>query len=429
MNDKSIKRIIVCLFIFIYVPFLYQQGYRRAFENPGDFPTLYWGARLAYVEHRSPYVDGVFVEAEQQVNRRVFPYLYPPQSLLVFYPFSLISYDAAKVWLISINHVCILIFIYLFFFRIAPFDIPPPWRGLSAVLMLVYVLNYNPVIDNFAWGQINLIVLALLCFAWLAFKRGGHALSIAVPLSLAVLLKTYPILLLILLVIKKRFAAAALVVLLMGLYTLVAWNVLPRGLWGDWLTNVAPTGGYGQRPFNLFLPVEPWNHSINGFFLFIQDRRPELLGISTALITKPLTYLLAGSVAAITVGLSYLSTRRDSGKSTFDIEVSLFLLMIFLIAPLSWEHHFVYVLPAALFAIYFLLFGQTRRAVVPLVVASLFVIAWDFPRDEMYALGGVLALSNAIKFCAAFALWVFIAKKLWDRLQDGTVAGSLAGDA
>jgi hypothetical protein len=429
VNDKSIKWAIVCLFVFLYVPFLYQQGYKRAYENPGDFPTLYWGAKLAYVERRSPYVEGAFAEAETQVKRRVFPYLYPPQSLLAFYPFTLVSYDAAKVWLLIISHVCVLVFIYLFFFRIAPFDPPPPVRGLTAALMIVYILSFNPIVDNFAWGQINLIVLALLCLAWLAFKKRGRALSIAAPLSLAILLKTYPILLLPLLVIKKRFHAAAAVLALLCVYTLVAWLVLPRSLWGDWLTNVLPSGGYGQKPFDLFLPVEPWNHSINGFFVFLQDRCPELLGISTGLITRPLSYLLAASVAAVTVGLSYFSTRRGLGEKSFDIEVSLFLLMIFLVAPLSWEHHLVFVLPSALFAIYFLLLGGAGRAAVLFVIASLFIIAWDFPRDEMYRFNGILALTNAIKFFAVFGLWVFVAKKLWERLRDGSAVNRAASGA
>jgi len=208
------------------------------------------------------------------------------------------------------------------------------------------------------------------------------------------------------------------VVALVALYGLVAWWVLPRSLWGDWLTNVAPTGGYGLRPFNLpFLPVEPWNHSINGFMLFVQDRAPEVSGIPTRLLTRPLTYLLAGAVAAATVGLSYLSARRRQGERTLDVEVSLFLLMMFLVAPLSWEHHLVYALPAALFAIYFLLTGGTRPVVALGGLAALFVVAWDFPRDDMYMLRGALAFSNTIKFFAAFGLWLFVAKKLWDDLK------------
>lgn len=427
VGDKTLKRAVVCLFVLLYVPYLYQQGYQRAGQYPGDFPTLYWGAKMVFEEGRSPYVDGAFDEVARREQRRIFPYLYPPPSLLAFYPLSKTTHDAAKVGLLVVSHVCLLVILYLLFLRIRPFESPPAWKGLSAALMAVYVLNYYPVADNFAWGQINLIVLALVCLAWLAFKRGGHALGVAVPLSLAVLLKTYPLLLLPLLVIRRRYAAAVWTLALVALYGLVSWWVLPRGLWGDWLANVAPTGGYGLRPFNLpFIPVEPWNHSINGFLLFVQDRRPEVFGLPTGLITKPLAYLLAGAVGAATVGLAFLSARKGQGERTLDADVSLFLLMMFLVAPLSWEHHLVYALPAALLAIDFLLKGKTRLPAAVGALAALFVLAWELPREDWFQLQGVLGLSNAIKFFAALGLWLFVAKKMWDKLR---AVGAAADDA
>jgi hypothetical protein len=191
-----------------------------------------------------------------------------------------------------------------------------------------------------------------------------------------------------------------------------------------------PTGGYGLRPFNLFLPVEPWNHSINGFLLFVQDRTQTIFGAPAHWLTRPLTYLWAGAVAAATVGFSYFSVRRGSGAETLDLEVALFLLMTFLVAPLSWEHHLVYALPAALFAVDFLLRGRVRRpAAAVAVLGALFVIAWDFPRDEMFLIKGPLALSNAVKFFAAFGLWVFVAKRAWDDLRGGGVGAEAPGGA
>ena len=420
VGDKTVKQALVCLFVLLYVPYLFQQGYQRAGQSPGDFPTLYWGAKMVFEEGRSPYREGAFDEVAAREQRRIFPYLYPPPSLLAFYPFSTTTYDAAKVGLLVVSHVCLLVILYLFFLRIRPFDPPPRWRGLAAALMTVYVLNYYPVADNFAWGQINLTVLALVCFAWLALKRRGHALSVAVPLSLAVLLKTYPLLLLPLLVIRRRYAAAAWTSGLVVLYGLVSWWVLPEGLWGDWLANVAPTGGYGLRPFNLpFIPVEPWNHSINGFMLFVQDRVPEVFGLPTRLMTRPLTYLLAAAVGGATLALALLSARRGQGERTLDADVSLFLLMTFLVAPLSWEHHLVYALPAALFAIHFLLKGPTRPLAALGALAALFVVAWDFPRDDLFPLPGVLGLANALKFFGALGLWFFVAKRMWDGLREG----------
>jgi hypothetical protein len=277
VSHRTTKWAVAGLFLFLYVPFLYQHGYLKAFIGHGDFPTIYWGAQIAFSEHRSPYVEGAFAEAEVRQNQRLFPYLYPPPSLLAFYPFAHVSYGTAKLILLVASHLSFAAALYLFFFKIAGLRPRLPFEGLAAALACVYVLTYWPVVDNLVWGQINLPVLALLCLSWWALKRNAHALLVALPLSAAILLKVYPLLLLPLLIFKKRYGAAASVVALSGLYALLSWLVLPRGLWGDWLTNVAPTGGYGLRPFNLFLPGAPWNHSINGFFIFLGDRCPNLL--------------------------------------------------------------------------------------------------------------------------------------------------------
>jgi len=46
-------------------------------------------------------------------------------------------------------------------------------------------------------------------------------------------------------------------------------------------------------------------------------------------------------------------------------------------------------------------------------------MAWDFPRDDMFFIGGVLGLSNAIKFFAVFAAWAFCAWRLREAVRAG----------
>src|SRR3954447_25410815 len=161
------KWAVASLFVLLYVPWLWQHGYLQSQREVGDFPTLYWGAQFAFVEHRSPYVDGAFVEVAAQLNQRVFPYLYPPLSLLVFYPFSLVTYDTAKLILLIVSHACFLAILYLFFFKIKAIEWDAPSRWLLAALLVVYVLSFYPVVDNFVWGQINLAVLLFVCLSWL----------------------------------------------------------------------------------------------------------------------------------------------------------------------------------------------------------------------------------------------------------------------
>lgn len=423
------KWAVACLFVLMYGPWVWQHGYLQSLRGVGDFPTIYWGARLAFVEQRSPYAEGAFQDAAATLDQHIFPYLYPPSSLLAFYPFSLVEYDTAKVMLLVTSHACFLLFLYLFFFKIKAIEPEGDARWLVAALLAAYVLNFYPVVDNFVWGQINLPILLLVCVAWLALKRGWNAFAVAVPLSLAILLKTYPIVLLPLLVFRKRYGAAALVVALVVAYGLISWPLLPQGLWHDWATNIAPTGGYGQRPFGLFFPVEPWNHSINGVGCFLQDRLKTVFGLPSKYFTTPLTYLLCAFVGLSTVGLSFLSARRGTGAKTLDLEVATYLQMMFLVAPLSWEHHLVYVLPSALLTINVLFKDGAPPLVFSSVLASLFVMAWDFPRDEMYSLSGVLAVSNTLKFFAVLMLWIFCAGRLWEALRAETEPGTGASHA
>ena len=418
MSDRTTKWAVAGLFLFLYVPFLYHHGYLKAFIGHGDFPTMYWGAQLAFNEGRSPYVNGAFAEAEARQNQRLFPYLYPPQSLLVFYPFAHVSYDTAKLLLLVASHLSFAAALYLLFFRIWGAEPRLRFGGLAAAAVCVYVLNFWPVVDNFVWGQINLLVLLMLCLSWRALKRKAHWLWVALPLSLAILLKAYPLVLLPLLVFRRRSGAAAAVVALSALYALASWLVLPQGLWHDWLTNVAPTGSYGLRPFNLFLPGAPWNHSLNGFFIFLGDRCPDLLWLHGPTLTRALTYVVCGAVAAVTLWLSYVCSRLRGEWRWLDCEVALFLQMMFLVAPLSWEHHFVYVLPGALMAIRLLLEGGASRGVGALTLAALCVAAWDFPRDQMFHYHGVWAAVIPVKFYAAFALWACSAWSLWAALRE-----------
>src|ERR1700749_1047304 len=187
------KWAVACLFVLMYGPWVWQHGYLQSLRGVGDSPTIYWGARLAFVEQRSPYAEGAFSEAAAALDQRVFPDLYPPSSLLAFYPFSLVEDDTAKVMLLVTSPACFLLFLYVFLFKIKAIEPEGNTRWLVAALLAAYVLNFYPVVDNFVWGQINLPILLLVCVAWLALKRGWNAFAVAVPLSLAILLKTYPI--------------------------------------------------------------------------------------------------------------------------------------------------------------------------------------------------------------------------------------------
>jgi len=428
MFDTPSRKVLFWLFIAIYLPFLYQYGYKFISRSNIDFPTYYWAAKLTFEQHRSPFTADAFTEAGALFGEKIYPYLYPPPSLLVFYPLTLFSYETAKLVMLVVNHLCIILFIYLLFTKILTIDFQQPLRKLIAALLTIYVLAHYPLVSNINNGQINLVVLVFLCLTWYALKRNSRALLIALPLSLAVLIKVYPLLLMPLLIIKKKYGAIGWLMGLLLAYSVIAYVVLPHSVWSDWSAYVLPTGGYAQTPvgFALFSPAKSSNQNINGFVarIFLSHEHGEALWFNPT-VGRAVAYLLAACVTGITVGLSYLCSRRADGEGLIDQEFSLYLLMMFLVAPLSWEHHLAYVLPAAIVALYLVVATRKNYLFYLLVIIFYYFVAWKLPYTDPSANAalrkGPLTLAVSLKFYAIVAIWVFIAIEMRRFLRGSAV--------
>ncbi len=420
MRVTSTKQIIIILFIFIYIPFLWDFGYKLLFTSHGDFAGFYWGAKLAFVEHHSPYAADAFAGVDPINRHEALPYLYPPPSLLVFYPLTLFRYGVAHALMLMMNHTCILLFIYLFFFKIMRLNLSQPFDSLIAVLSIVYLFTNYPLTRELLHGQIDLVVLLCLCLTWYAMKQNARSWLVALPLSVAILIKTYPVLFILLLIINKKYRAFLWVVGLLLLYTSIAYLVLPHVLWTEWVTNVLPTGGYGQVPYKLVSPAYTWNQNINGFVsrIFLKNEFSEALWPNPA-IARTLPYLLSLCVVATTVGVSYLASRRQDAGRVIDLEFALFLPMVFIVAPLSWEQHLVYMLPSAFKAFYLLLDNRRNYISKIIVMLVLFGLARYIPIESSYLKRGVLTLGISIKLYAVVILWIYFVLQI-HRFARGT---------
>lgn len=115
--------------------FILHYGVYRLSSANIDFPSFYYGARAAFELGLSPYRFGVWRVLQKSYTGGVlYPYIYPPPSLLFFYPLSLLDYETAKVVLLALNHLLIMVFLYLFLFRIL--RLRPSYLGLVFVAYL-----------------------------------------------------------------------------------------------------------------------------------------------------------------------------------------------------------------------------------------------------------------------------------------------------
>jgi alpha-1,2-mannosyltransferase len=341
----------------------------------------------------------------------VHPYLYPPPSLLAFWPLAKLSLATGHAAFLVVSHLCYLGSIWLMLTRLTPLPANQGRRDLTLAFCLVYLLCFDPALATLGIGQVNLIVLFFICLALAALKRGSSAWCIALPLSVAILLKTYPVLLLPLLAFRRQFRAIALTCVFFGIFTVIAALALPWEIWTSWFRDILPAGGYAN---NQIAAAGPWNQSINGFvtrLLLKNDFCPAPL--AHPFLAKPVATVLALVVMGVTLFFSFrLSTTQGGRRTGVDNEISAFLLMIFLIAPLSWDHHLVYILPAAVLAISLIVNGPVRGKAAGAVAVALFLIAWKIPFDHPVLLHGWWTLLISIKFYPVVVLWLFFIRRL-----------------
>jgi alpha-1,2-mannosyltransferase len=349
-------------------------------------------------------------QASIEMWQHLHPYIYPPPTLLLSWPFAQIPFPAAHAVFLILSHLCYLAAIWLLLTKLTPLPASRELRDLMIGLSLVYLFLFDPALVTLEIGQINLITLLFLCLALVAIRKDAPGWQIALPLSLAILWKTYPVLLLIPLVLRRRWSAVALTCLFFASYTALAAVVFEPEVWSTWWREVVPKGGYTKDPIAV---AGPWNQDINGFVTRLFLDGPRFEGdLKHDRLAKGIATGLAGIVFGVTT-LAAFRSRHAKEPERGDFEMGAFLLMIFLVAPISWDHHLVYVLPAALLSLTVLFRGELKRTGAIAVTAALFVIAWRVPLWEPPAAFAWSTLLISMKFYAAVALWVFFVVRLW----------------
>ena len=276
------------------MPLLWTHGV-EAWSRPSvDFPPLYFATKVVFDQHQTPYGEDAFAHHALTLGRWVPPFLYPPPALLVLWPLHLFDYDTGKAVLLAVNHLCI-IFVTWFILRKLfreEFDRAP--TPLAGVLAIVYLMMFDPTVVTLNLGQVNLLLLVCLCLTWHALRRNGHSLAIAIPLSLAIVIKTYPLVLLPLLVFRRRYMAAASTVVLFALYCVASYFVLPQNIWPDWIQKALPGGAEAH--------AGPWNQNIRAFIAraFMPNPFSQPLVVMPGIV-KPMIGILTLLVIGITM--------------------------------------------------------------------------------------------------------------------------------
>lgn len=380
---------LLIIFSVLYGPFLLYYGWEYRDIPNTDLPSFYSASVNVFRHGESPY-DRERLQLSMGQDVYVYPYLYPPPSLLVFFPLSALDYTDARHTVLLINHS-----IFLALLWVIPWCLLRAWPryGVSSAFAFafVYSLTFYPVVVTLNHGQVNILLLAFLILFWLLARAGNPVLA-ALFLALAVLLKTYPLIIVPMLFVIGRWRECVYTGAWLGLVSIVSFVILPDGIWHDWLTNVLPAAGYTHIPAGLFSPAAVWNQSLNGFFAraFTESKwsNPVLVDANLA---RLLTYTAAALIAAVSGTAAWRSCRVHA--DSLDRTLLVALPAMYLLAPFSWEHHLVYLLPSILMLI------TSRSTLTP--VATLLFYSLGVGSAVLIGIHGLLQF----KFYGVVILW------------------------
>jgi alpha-1,2-mannosyltransferase len=374
---------------------------------------------MAFRHGQSPYDFPAMASQAPVIQQPIFPFLYPPPSLVPLSPLALVSYRAAKWAVVAANHLLVPLLAYLLVFRLSRFPNPAFALFICAFLLLSF-----PVTQTIVHDQVNIAVTVLICLCWLGVRR-HDAWWPGIPLALAVLLKQSPVILIALLALERRWRALFATLTAVVVALVISVVTVSGEAWTEWLEVIRPSLVYGKTPVFLFSPACPYNQSLNGMVsrLFLAPNCTP-----TELIVPAAGRTMAYALALGIVGLSFAgirALRRCPSEIRINRGFALLLPAMFLVSPLSWEHHLVFVLPSVVIALNIVV-NRSRSFITLscLLAVCILGIALPLPIDHPFLRHDPWIHLISFRTYTVVLLWVVLLLLSLERPR-----ASVAGDA
>jgi hypothetical protein len=322
-----------------------------------------------------------------------------PFSALPVVPFSLFSAIAAKRLWILINLLLLCSSIELLN-RVTSLGRRRIW--------LLSLLAIFPLRTSFLLGQMHLLVLFLLVSAYY-FHRKGRQIACGVCLSIAGVLKIYPLLLGGYFLWKRQwrpaFAMLGATLLLLGVgylwmgsdvLNIYATQILPRSVQGEVLDPYSMHAASGAALFHRLFIAEPMLNPV-----------PLLNSPSLYAVLYPLWQL------AVLVPLLAVFTIRTNRAGTDQLEWAAFVLALLVLSPVPSSYHFVVMIFSIVLLVDVLL-ARKEFGVAGLAVALYCLIsAIEFLPVSRGQAGSPGTLVGFARLWIALLLWAVFLFSLW----------------
>ncbi|MFC8504250.1 glycosyltransferase 87 family protein [Pedococcus sp. NPDC057267] len=274
-----------------------------------------------YVAGGRAVLDGVDLYSVVVTNglNGILRFTYPPFAAIIFVPLALLG-AAAGFMFTAVSAVAYVVVVVL--------------SGRSAGLsrwqtgfLLALGLALEPVQRTILFGQVNLVLMAMVLLDTLVARSRWRG----VLLGLAAGVKLTPAVVIVWYLLRREYRAAATAAGTTAMTVVVGWVLLPRDSRTFWFHTLTARGRFGPE-------VRLWgNQSVSA----VLDRATQLHDVPAPLLTA-----LTATLSLVLMALAVLAARRAVRVGNDLAALVAIGLGGLLVAPVSWTHHYVWVMPA-----------------------------------------------------------------------------------
>lgn len=261
------------------------------------------------------------------------PFTYPPLAAIVFCPFAWMHMPTASVAITALTLVLLVVSTVIVLARLDVWStsalLPgPAWLRrwwLAVVVAAAATIWLEPISSNFAFGQINVVLMTLVIADCLP-RRTPWPRGLLLGLGMA--LKLTPAVFLLYFLLRRDHRAVLTALASFAGATLLGFVLAYTDSWEYWTHTVHHTDRIGSASLNT-------DQNIAGALarLGLAQQPRSLLWVAASLL-----------VLAVTVWAMRRVLRADEPTLAL-VCVALFGLVV---SPVSWSHHWVWVLPTVL---------------------------------------------------------------------------------
>ncbi len=325
--------ILFSISLFLILKVLFLSGFP-------DFTGYYYGAQHI-LNSQNPYV--------QDVNYFT-PQSYPPFTLILFIPFTFLSYEtASKLWVLF-SILAAIYTIYLLSKILNPSFFSTINLFFSSLVFLSFPLKFT-----LGMGQINILALLLLTFAFYFIRKNKLYYS-GFFLALSFFIKFFPILLLVYFIIRKKWKILGAFIITIITITGITTLILPPSTVLYYFQTVLPSllsswkGDY-------------YNQALTGL---LSRNITDLYWRELLRIIIPIILFSVNFFAILKAG--------SKTKQRENLEIASLVTLNVLINNFSWQHHYVFlILPFIIMTFAFLNMPDRKYLFIPLIISYILV--------------------------------------------------------